>query len=74
MDDAILELLSDENEEHIKACEEYIDKTKRAILKPRRRMDDLSPSTARLSIHQSNQPNATVPMGFGTHSVKMFRY
>jgi len=73
LDDAIHELLSHgEYEEDIKACEEYIDKTKRAIQTASRRMDnDLSASTARLNIHGSTQPTATVPIGPVTHSVKL---
>jgi len=67
LDDAIRDLLSEnECEENIKACEEYIDRTKRALWKAIRRLDnDLSASTARLSIHGSTQPTATAPMGFG---------
>jgi len=52
VDDAIHDLLSDEYEEDIKAFEEYIYRTKRAIQKTIRRMDNgQSASTARLSIH-----------------------
>jgi hypothetical protein len=73
MDDAIHNLSSDnEYEEDTKTCEEYIENTKRAIQKAGRRIDnDLSASTARLSIHGSSQPTATVPMGPVTHSVKL---
>ena len=73
LDDAIHDLLSnDEYEEDIKACEEYIDKTKRAIQKASRHMDnDLSASTARLNVHGSTRPTATVPVGPVTHSVKL---
>ena len=73
LDDAIHNLLSDnEYEEDIQACEEYIDKTKQTIQKASRRMDnDLSASTARLSIHRSTQPTATIPVGPVSHSVKL---
>jgi len=73
LDDAVHDLLSDnEYEEDIKACEEYIDKSKRALQKASRRIDnDLSASTTRLNIHGSTQPNATVPIGRVTHSVKL---
>jgi hypothetical protein len=73
LDDAVHDLLSDnEYEEDIKACEAYIDKSKRAILKASRRIDnDLSASTARLNIHGSTQPTATVPIGPIRHSVKL---
>ena len=73
LDDAIHDLLSDdEYEEDIKACEEYIDKTKWAIQKASRCMaNDLSASTARLNIHGSTQPTATVPIGLVTQSVKL---
>jgi len=73
LDDAIHDLLSDdEYEEDIKACEEYIDKTKWAIQKASRCMaNDLSASTARLNIHGSTQPTATVPIGPVTQSVKL---
>lgn len=59
LDDAIHDLLPDkEYEEDITTSEEYIDKTKRAIQKAIRRIDnDLSTSTARLNIHGSTQPN-----------------
>ena len=71
MDDAIHDLLSDEYEEDIKAFEEYIYRTKRAIQKTIRRMDNgQSASTARLNIHGSTQQTATVPAGSATHSVK----
>jgi len=58
LDVAIHDLLSDdEYEEDKKACEEYIDKTKRAIEKASRRMDnDLSATTAPLNIHGSIGP------------------
>jgi len=57
-------LPNDEYEEDIKACEEYIDRTKRAIHKANRRRDDgLSASIARLNIHGSTQPAAS-PCGF----------
>jgi hypothetical protein len=73
LDDAIHDLLSDnEYEEDIKACEEYIDKTKWAIHKASRRMDNnLSASTARLNIHGSTKPTATVPTVPVTNLVKL---
>jgi hypothetical protein len=73
LDDAIHDLLSNnEYEENIKACEEYMDRTKRAIQKASRRMDnDLSASTARLNIHGSTQPTTTVPTVPVRHSVKL---
>jgi len=73
LDDAIHDLLSDnEYEEDIKACEEYIDNTKRAIEKANRRMDnDVTASTARLNVHGSTQPNATLPFGPVTQSEKL---
>jgi len=73
LDDAIHDLLSDnEYEEDIKACEEYIDKTNRAVHKATSRMDsELCASTARLNIHESTQPTGTVPFGPFTHSVKL---
>jgi hypothetical protein len=73
LDDAIHDLLSDDKyEKDIKVCEEYIDKTKRTIQKTSRRMDnDLSASIARLNVHGSTQPTATVPIGPVTHSVKL---
>jgi len=73
LDDAIHDLLPDkEYEEDIQTCEEYIDKTKRAIQKASRRMEDsLSVSTVRLSIHGSTQPTAAVPKYSFTHSVKL---
>jgi DNA repair exonuclease SbcCD ATPase subunit len=72
LDDAVHDLLSDnEYEEDIKACEAYIDKSKRAIQKASRRINNLSASTARLNIHGSTQPNETVPIGLVTHSVKL---
>ena len=56
LDDAIYDRLSDEYEEDIKTCEEYIDKKKRAIQKASRRIDnDMSASTARLSTCQVSQ-------------------
>ena len=49
-----------------------IDKTKVAIQKASRRIDnDLSASTARLNIRGPTQPTATVPIGPVTHSVKL---
>jgi hypothetical protein len=63
LDDAIHDLLSDnEYEEDIKVCEEYTDKTKRAIQKASRRMDNvLSASTARLNIQgQLSQPQPSL--------------
>ena len=52
LDDAIQDLLPDkEREEDINTCEEYIDKTKRALQKASRRIDNsLSVSSTRLSI------------------------
>ena len=71
--DAIHDLLSyNEYEEDIKACEEYIDKTKRANQKASRSMDsDLSASAARFNIQGSTQLTANVPFGPVTHSVKL---
>ena len=71
LDDAIHDLLFDKKyEDDIKACEEYINRTKRVIQKASRGMDnDLSASTARLSFHGSTQPTATVRTGPVTHSV-----
>jgi transcription termination factor NusB len=73
LDDAIHDLLSDnEYKEDIKACEEYIDKTKRAIQKASRHMDNvLSASTALLNIQGSTQPITTIPTVPVTHSVKL---
>jgi len=73
LDDAIHDLLSNsEYEEDIKDCEEYIDRTKRAIQKTSRRMyNGLSASPARLSIHGSTQLTATIPTGSVTLSVKL---
>jgi hypothetical protein len=73
LNDAIHDLLPDkEYEKDIKTCEEYIDKTKRAIQKAGRRIENsLSASTARLSIHGSPQPPATATTGSVTHSVKL---
>jgi hypothetical protein len=55
-----------------KACKEYIERRKRANQKPNRRMDDgLSVSIARLSIHGSTHPTASVPAVSVTSSVKL---
>ena len=67
LDDAIHDYKED-----IETCEEYIDKTKPVIQKASRCMyNSLSASTARLSIHGSPKPTATVPTGSVTHSVKL---
>jgi uncharacterized protein YnzC (UPF0291/DUF896 family) len=73
LDVAIHDLLPDkEYEEDINTCEEYIDKTKRAIQKATRRIDNsLSTSTARLSINGPTQPTATFSTSSITHSVKL---
>ena len=73
LDDSIHDLLPDkEYEEDIKTCEEYIDRTKRAIQTATRRIDNsLSTSTARLSINGPTQPTSTVPTSSITHSVKL---
>ena len=73
MDDAIHDLLSDkEYEEDTETCEEYIDKTKRAIQKASRRIDNsLSASTVRLSLDRPTQQTIPAPTGRITHSVKL---
>jgi hypothetical protein len=73
LDDSIHDLLPDkEYEEDIKTCEEYIDRTKRAIQTATRRIgNSLSTSTARLSINGPTQPTSTVPTSSITHSVKL---
>jgi hypothetical protein len=72
LDDAIHDLLSDEFDEDIKDCEEYIDRTKRTIQKANKHMENgLSASTARLSIHGPTQPTAIIPTVPVAHSVKL---
>jgi hypothetical protein len=73
LDDAIHDLLTDkEYEEDIHTCEEYIDKTKRAIQGAGRRIDNsLSVSTARLSINGPIQQPAPVLTGPVTRWVKL---
>jgi hypothetical protein len=73
LDDAIHDLLPDkEYEEDINVCEEYIDRSKRAIQKATIRLDDSLPvSTARLSINEPIQPPAMVQTSSVTHSVKL---
>jgi hypothetical protein len=65
LDDNIHDLLSDkEYEEDINACEEYIDRTKWAIQRASRRIDNSrSASTARSSINGPTNTTATVPTG-----------
>jgi hypothetical protein len=58
--------------EDIHTCEEYIDKTKRAILKADRRIDNgMSVSTARLSINGPTQQTAPAQTGSDTRSVNL---
>ena len=73
LDDAIHDFLPDKKyEEDINTCEEYIDKTKRAIQKASRRIDNsLSVSTARLSFNGPTQQTALAPTGSVARSVKL---
>jgi hypothetical protein len=73
LDDAMHDLLTDKDyDENIHTCEEYIDKTKRAIQKAGRRIDNsLSFSTARLRINGPTQQTASAPIGSVTRSVKL---
>jgi hypothetical protein len=73
LDDSIHDLLPDKDyEEDIHACEEYIDKTKRAIQKACRRIDDrLSVSASRLSINGPIQQSAPALTGPVSRAVKL---
>jgi len=73
LDDSIHDLLPDkEYEEDVHTCEEYIDKTKRAIRKASRRIDSsLSVSTTRLSINGPTQQPAPALTGSVSRSVKL---
>jgi hypothetical protein len=73
LDDAIHDLLPDkEYEEDINTSEEYIDKTKRAIQKASRRIDNsLSVSPARLSINGPAQQTAPAPTRSVSRSMKL---
>jgi hypothetical protein len=73
LDDAIHDLLPDkEYGEDINTCEEYIDKSKRAIQKTSRRIDNsLSVSTAQLNINGPTQQTAPAPTGSVSRSVKL---
>jgi len=73
LDDSIHYVLPNkEYEEDVHTCEEYIDKTKRAIQKASRRIDSsLSVSTTRLSINRPTQQPAPALTGSVTRSVKL---
>jgi hypothetical protein len=73
LDDSIHDLLPDqEYEDDIHTCEEYIDKTKRAIQRASRRIDDsLSVSTTRLSIDGPTQRHAPTLSSSVSRSVKL---
>jgi hypothetical protein len=73
LDDSIHDLLPDkEYEEDIHTCEEYIDKTKMAIQKACRRIDDiLSVSTTRLSVNGPIQQSALALTGPVSSAVKL---
>ena len=65
-------MLDKEYEEDVHTCEEYIDKTKRAIQKASRRIDSsLSVSTTRLSINGPTQEPAPALTGSVSRSVKL---
>ena len=72
LDDAIHDLLPDkEYDEDADTCEEYIDRTKRAIQRASRCIDNsLSASTVRLSLDRPTQHTIPAPTGRITHSVK----
>ena len=73
LDDVIHDLFPHkEYEEDINTSEKYIDKTKMAIQKASRRIDNsLSVSTKRLSINGPTQQTAPAPSGSVTRSVKL---
>jgi hypothetical protein len=73
LDDSTHDSLSDkEYEKDIHICEEYIDKTKRAIQKASRRIDDrLSVSTTRLSIDGPTRQLPPTPTSSVSRSVKL---
>ena len=73
LDDAIHDLLPDkEYEEDAETCEEYIYKTKRAIQKASRPIDNsLSASTVRLSLDRPTQQTIPPPTCRITHSVEL---
>ena len=73
LDNSIHErLLDKEYEEDITSCEEYMDKTKRTIQKPSRRIDDsMDVSTTRLSIDGLTQRSVPASTGSVPRSVKL---